>query len=115
MIAWGEKLAERLAENTGWMKMISIPLALAGAGLAYFVSSNNFTAALVVFLGLLLIAANEYWRAIRILNDPERLEALKRIEDKRQAHIFAYGGIWRELRIMLVIAAIVGYWFFFRS
>jgi len=114
LTAWGEKLADRLADNVVWMKKISIPLALVGAGIAYFVSNRNVNAALVIFLGLLLIAANEYWRTIRMLNNPERIETLRKIEDKRQAHVFAYGGIMRELRMLLIIAVVVGYWFFFR-
>ncbi len=114
MPVWGEKLADRLVENVGWMKKISIPLALAGGVIVYFISNKSLTAASVASVGLLLIAANEYWRTVRILNNPERLQALREIEDKRQAHVVAYGGIWRELRILAVIAVGVVCLYFFR-
>jgi hypothetical protein len=104
---WGQKLANDLPVRIRWIKKVAAPGALLGAICSYFLIANSLSFALIVCLLLLLTGADEYWRARKILESSKRLDELSEIEGKREAHVFVYGGLLRELKYLVVITLAV--------
>ena len=109
----GELQAEKLEPYANNIKKYAFPLACVIAPVTYFTVNPNIYFCVAVFMGLLIIAFDEYWQATKLLADEDRLVKLKAITSTRKAAVFVNGGIIRELKHGLLLLAIIVMWIYF--
>jgi hypothetical protein len=109
----GAVQAKKLEPYANRLKRFAFPTALVTSIITYLVIYPNIYFCLSVFFGLLAIAIDEYWQTTKILKNDAKLTKLKSITGKREASVFVNGGVFREIKQMLIILAVVGVWFYF--
>ncbi|MDT0593542.1 hypothetical protein [Glaciecola petra] len=113
MMTEGELQAEKLEQYKNRIKKYAFPIAFISLLIVYFTINPSVYFCLAVFIGLLIVAIDEYWQAAKILNNEEKLSKLKAFTGRREAAVFINGGIVRELKHMLIVGALIAIWFYF--
>jgi len=107
---WGEVLANKLAKRLKLIRLIAIPLALLVYGYFRYVLGGDIATSIFVAAIPLALLGSSYLHAYGLLNYKDRLETLRKIDDKQEAYSFVYGGVRSELKWLIVSVIIAILW-----
>jgi hypothetical protein len=105
---WGEILADRLANRLRRIRFLAAPLIVGVFTCFYFVLDGDVGTSVYLAAIVLAFFGSSYLHAYGLLNNEDRLNTLKAIEEKQQAYAYVYGRVIGELKWLFIIAMVIG-------